>query len=425
MEAASERDEAARIALADRMKIAGQPREELARAGGWPAPRAHPGEEGGVRAGDPGLGGASGRSRPAAVAAHRELARADGRSGARTWDRDFLLDQTKNGPKPLDLALTLARWAGEKAKPGPGARAGLPGAQPRAARPSGWSGTRSGSIAPPRRALLADVLARFAALPEGSRVPAVEALPRRRPARTPRHPRPVDALLARTSVTDLAERQRDVRGERGAAPRPARPAARPRLRAGRRAAALKERERPLRGRRLAAAPALAAGGDRPTPAARWPRTPTARCASRSPTSRATARATACGCSPQTTVAGMVEKHTGEEPFNAPAGVLAAAPQARAEPLGRPEAEGRAGRLPGRRRHHGRQLGQPGGQRPRRAGGRQLRPRLGERGQRLRLQPGRGAERQRRTSATCSGCCEALHGEAAGPLLREMGVATRN
>ena len=35
------------------------------------------------------------------------------------WDRDFLLDQAKSGPKPLDLALTLVRWAAEKAKPDP------------------------------------------------------------------------------------------------------------------------------------------------------------------------------------------------------------------------------------------------------------------------------------------------------------------
>ena len=110
----------------------------------------------------------------------------------------------KSGPKPLDLALTLARWAGEK-------------------RSRTWSARRTTRSAnrersgerlereqkrldgPTDAALLADVFTRFAAMPEGNRVPAVESfLAGNQEAIRAR----VEDLLARTKVTDLAERKR-------------------------------------------------------------------------------------------------------------------------------------------------------------------------------------------------------------------------
>ncbi len=51
-----------------------------------------------------------------AAAAHRELEERVARQ-RETWKRDFLLGELKSGPRSLELALTLVRWAGEKAKP--------------------------------------------------------------------------------------------------------------------------------------------------------------------------------------------------------------------------------------------------------------------------------------------------------------------
>ena len=73
-------------------------------------------QEGGGREGGPRLGGEA----PGADGGRGGAATSSPAwwpSGAATWDRDFLLDQMKRGPKPLELALTLVRWAGEKAKP--------------------------------------------------------------------------------------------------------------------------------------------------------------------------------------------------------------------------------------------------------------------------------------------------------------------
>ncbi len=99
--------------------------------------------------------------------------------------------------------------------------------------------------------------------------------------------------------------------------------------------------------------------------------------------------------PHTTLAGAVEKHTGEDPFDLPAPVREAFAAKR---FGR-WADPALGQVPigilSDCDTTGRQLGQPDDRRggaPRR---RQLRPRVGERGQRLRLQPRRGAQRQRR------------------------------
>lgn len=52
----------------------------------------------------------------AAAGAYRDL-EAMVATQRETWTRDYLLSETKSGPRSLELALTLVRWAEEKAKP--------------------------------------------------------------------------------------------------------------------------------------------------------------------------------------------------------------------------------------------------------------------------------------------------------------------
>lgn len=110
----------------------------------------------------------------AAVAAYREL---EALQAARlqTWERDFLLDQAKRNSTALDLALDISRWAleGEKAdlerdadyqeRNRDRARQELKDNQKRLHRSA-------------EEKLMADLLARFARLPEGQRLPALEVL---------------------------------------------------------------------------------------------------------------------------------------------------------------------------------------------------------------------------------------------------------
>ena len=71
------------------------------------------------------------------------------------------------------------------------------------------------------------------------------------------------------------------------------------------------------------------------------------------------------------------------------------PLGRLRELGRPDARERPGRVPHRRRHDRRKLGEPDDEREGRGRRPQLRPRLGERGGRLRLEPRALAQRERR------------------------------
>ncbi len=322
MEAASKRDDAVRIALADRIKgLANNEKNSRGQVAGirrgkilekktasekeilaWAAKRPEQKE---------------------AVAAHDELARLIAERRA-TWDRDFLLNQMKSGPKPLDLALTLARWAGEKAKPD---LERDPDYQERNRERLAERLERDQKrLDPPTEAaLLTDVLARFAALPEVSRVPAVESLlggARDRAAIRPR----ADDLLAHTKVTDLAERKRMF--EESEAQLRARhdPLLDLAFALDRELRALKERE----DRFLGAVSRL-----RP----RWQRAVIAHAGKPvAPDANGTLRVTfahvkgyaprdGVWMTPQTTVGGVVEKNTGEEPFAAPAELLAAAPKA--------------------------------------------------------------------------------------------------
>ncbi len=328
MEAASEQEETARIALADRMKGLAN-REKNSR-----------GQVTGIRRGSilekkaaserEVLGWAAKRpDQKGALEAHAELARRI-EEKRRTWDRDFLLDQMKAGPKPLELALTLARWAGEKAKPDLERE---PDYQERNRERLAERLERDQKRLhiPTEAALMADVFTRFAQLPEGSRVPAVEAFlespegPYRGDRRAAIRAK-MDALLAATKVADLAERKKMFEESEA------------HLRARRdplldlafvldaELRSLKERE----DRFLGAVSRL-----RP----RWQRAVIAQAGRPvAPDANGTLRVSfahvkgytpqdAVWMNPQTTVAGVLAKDTGEEPFNAPKGVLEAAPQA--------------------------------------------------------------------------------------------------
>ncbi len=324
MEAASKQDEAVRIALADRIKgLANQEKNSRGQVAGirrgrilekktasekeilaWAAKRPEQRE---------------------AVAAHDELARriAERR---RTWDRDFLLTLMKFGPKPLDLALTLARWAGEKAKPDLERE---PDYQERNRERLGERLEREQKRldAPTDAALLTDVFTRFAALPEESRVPAVESVL----AGNPADPREairarVDDLLARTKVTGLAERKRmfdeseeQLRGRHD-------PLLDLAFALDRELLKLKEQDDRFQGGVSRLRPrwqrAVIAHAGRPVaPDANGTlRVAFAHVKGYSPRDGAWMR-------PQTTVGGVVEKNTGAPPFNAPAELLAAAPKA--------------------------------------------------------------------------------------------------
>jgi hypothetical protein len=322
MEAASKKDEAVRIALADRIKgLANQEKNSRGQVDGirrgrilekkaesereilaWAAQRPEQKE---------------------ALAAHDELARliAERR---RTWEHDFLLNQAKFGPKPLDLALTLARWAGEKAKPDLERE---PDYQERNRERLGERLERDQKrLDPPTEAvLITDVLARFAALPVETRVAAVDGF--LAGARDPQAIRGrVDALLASTKVTDAEERKRMFAESAEQLHARHDPLLDLAFGLDGELRALKERNDRFDG---------AVSRLRP----RWQRAVIAHAGHPvAPDANGTLRvafAHVKGYSPrdgvwmrpQTTVAGVVEKSTGQAPFNAPPELLAAAPQA--------------------------------------------------------------------------------------------------
>ncbi len=322
MEAASKQDEAVRIALADRIKgLANQEKNSRGQVDG--IRRGHILEKKAESEREILAWAAKRPEQKEALAAHDELARliAERR---RTWEHDFLLSQAKFGPKPLDLALTLARWAGEKAKPDLERE---PDYQERNRERLGERLERDQKrLDPPTEAvLLTDVLARFAALPEGIRVAAVDGF--LAGARDPQAIRGrVDALLTQTRVTDAGERKRMFAES---------------------AEQLHARHDPLLDLAFGLdgeLRALKEQNDRFDGAVsrlrpRWQRAVIAHAGHPvAPDANGTLRvafAHVKGYSPrdgvwmrpQTTVAGVVEKSTGQAPFNAPPELLAAAPKA--------------------------------------------------------------------------------------------------
>lgn len=354
MAAASEKSATARIALADRIKSLGNveknargqlaglrrgrvlarkeaaDREVLAWAASA-AGRASP------------AGAASGATSPAgaaspAIAAYEELSRLVERRQA-TWDRDFLLGVARLGPKPLDLAMTLVRHAREAAKPD------LEREPPYMDRNrdrlrEGLRRDQARIDLPAEAALLADLLARFAALPEATRVPAVERLLSGLPASpAARFDRAAlgaraAAIVAGSRVTDLEERMKmlDESEQRLLARHD------PLLDL---AAGLDDalREADEREHRFAGAVS------RLRPA--WQRAVAAHAGKPlAPDANGTLRISfahvegysphdGIQMEPQTRVAGVVEKQTGKEPFDAPEALLAAAARAPASPWADP------------------------------------------------------------------------------------------
>ena len=325
MESASAADEEARIALADRLKLLAN-REKNSRGQvdglrrGRILEKKHAAEQE-VLAWAAGQRGEA--SMAAAVAAQREMAQL--MAGQReSWERDFLLDQAKAGPKPLDLALTLVRWAGEKAKPD-------------LEREPEYMEREKDRLAerlrldqkrmhlPTEEALLADVLSRFAGLPAGSRVAAVDALlgDRRDPAAV--RAKAAD-LLARSRVAEAEERQK-MFAETEAQLRARRdPLLDLAFALDRELRAKKERDDRFQGAVSRLRPA-------------WQRAVQAHAGKPvAPDANNTLRVSLAHVrgydprdgmrmEPQTTVGGIVEKNTGEDPFDAPESLLTAAPAA--------------------------------------------------------------------------------------------------
>lgn len=321
LEASSERSEA-RIALADRLKSLAN-REKNSR-----------GQVAGLRRGKilekkdasekEVLAWAAGRPEQAeAVAAQKELAQMV-EGVLQTWDRDFLIDQTKSGPKPLELALTLVRWSGQKVKPDL-EREPEYMERERERQRERLKRDQKRMHLPTEEALLADLLFRYAALPEESRVKAVDDL--LGGVRTPDAVRAKAAdLIARTKVTDAAERDRmfDESAQVLAARHD--PLLDLAFSLDRELEERKEREDRTKGTIARLRPqwqkAVIAHAGRPV----------------APDGNGTLRVSlahvqgyvprdAVTLAPQTTVAGIVQKDTGEDPFAAPKAVLAAAPTA--------------------------------------------------------------------------------------------------
>ncbi len=323
MSAASATGDAARIALASRIKtLENQEKNARGQIAGIARGRLLEAKEGEERA-VLDWAAPAGKESPelrAAVAAREEIG---GLLAARraTYERDFLLSAAHLGAKPLDLALTLVRWAGEKAKPD-------------ALRETAYQERNRERLAerlrldqkqihPPTEAvLLADYLARLAALPEGSRVAAVESLlggARDRQAIE----RQAAGLLAGSRVADPAERARMFDESAGE---------------------LRARRDPLLDFASALDAELLAAkerGDREQGALsrlrpRWRRAVMAHAGRPvAPDANGTLRvsfARVLGYSPrdgvrmepQTTVAGILEKQTGKPPFDAPEALRAAA-----------------------------------------------------------------------------------------------------
>lgn len=323
MEAAGASDEAARIALADRAKTLAN-REKSSR-----------GQIDGIRRGrlvdkkqqaDAAVlaWAASRPEQASAVAAYRAL---EGLMGERlaTWERDFQLSQIRAGSKPLALAITLTRLALERSKPDLERE---PEYQER-----NWNRLRDESerdqkrlhLATERR-LMIDQLGRLAALPEGQRLAAVEPLfSAGRNAETVAAT--VDRLLSSTRLLDGAERglifDESVEAQRARRD----PLLEFAYAVNEEIIRLERRDKEIRGAITRWRPlwrrAVAAHQGTPLDA----------------DANGTLRVSfahvrgyeprdGVWMKPFTTLSGVVAKHTGEEPFDAPAELLAKASQAR-------------------------------------------------------------------------------------------------
>jgi len=258
-----------------------------------------------------------------AASAHGEIAALVARLDA-TWDRDFLLASVRNGPLSLDLALTLVRWAKERQKPD----TSRDPAYMERNRDRLGDGERIGQKrlhGPTEEALLADWLTRATALPAASRIAAVDTL---LAGKTDRDgiARAVAALHATTRVLDVDARM---------------------LMFEETPAQLRARHDALLDFAFALDEDLLASKDRDDTKTGalsrlrpvWRRAVMAQAGKPiAPDANGTLRVTFARVAgyaprdgvfmtPQTTVAGVVAKHTGEEPFATAPFLLAAAPAA--------------------------------------------------------------------------------------------------
>ncbi len=265
-----------------------------------------------------------------AAAAHEELATRIAEQ-LTTWDRDFLLSQARSGAKPLDQALTLVRWADERAKPD------LERDPEYMARNNDRITERlrldqNKMHGPTEAALLADWLARCAALPPGSRSAAVEGvLDGLRSVRDVGRSRNAilaraEALLGTSKVQDAAERAKMT----AETPEQLRARHDPMLdfafALDRELLDAKERDERHQGAISRLRPAWRKA------VSAWAGKPIA------PDANGTLRVTfahvegyrprdGVRMEPQTTLSGVIEKNTGEEPFAVPESLLQAAPKA--------------------------------------------------------------------------------------------------
>jgi hypothetical protein len=323
MEAASGKDEEARIALADRLKILAN-REKNARGQieglrrGHILDKKHAAEQ-------EVLTWASQRpDQKNAVAAQAELARLMAQKTA-AWDRDFLLDQAKNGSKPLDLALTLVRWAGEKTKPDLDREPDYMEREKDRLEERLRLDQKRMHL-PTEQALLADYLLRAAALPADTRIVSVDAyLAGNRDLNAERAK--VADLFARTRVTDADERAKmfhETIDQLRARHDPLLDLA---FALDLELRAWKEREDRFKGAIERLRPqwqrAVIAHAGKPVAfdANGTLRVALAHVEGYTPRD-------AVRYEPQTTLAGIVEKNTGEDPFDAPKELLNAAPSAK-------------------------------------------------------------------------------------------------
>ena len=323
MEKASATGEEARIALADRMKsLANREKNSRGQVAGIRRGRILEKKEAAEREVLAWAGSQpERRATLEAVEARTELGRLV-ETKRRTWDRDFLLEHAKQGPKSLELALTVVRWAAERAKPDL-EREPEYMERNRERLTDRLRRDQKRLHGPTEEALLADLAARAAALPEGARIEAFAPLVaggadglRAR----------VAELHARTKVTDLDERTKML-GETVSELRDRRdPLLDLAFALDRELLAHKEREDREKGTISRLRPA-------------WQRAVIAHAGKPvAPDANGTLRVTLAHVQgygprdgmwmePQTTVAGVVEKHTGEAPFDAPDALLAAAPRA--------------------------------------------------------------------------------------------------
>ncbi len=208
LEAASAKDgEEARIALADRIKgLANREKNSRGQVDGFR--RGHILERKAESEREVLAWAAARPGYSAAISAQRELS-ALVEASLRTWERDFLLEQAAQGSKPLQMALTIVRWAGEKAKPDLEREPDyMDRSRDRIVERLKLDQHRMFPAA--EQELLIDLLARFAALPdgpEGSRSPAVDEF--LAGDRTPAGIRArVAELFAHTRVASLDDRMR-------------------------------------------------------------------------------------------------------------------------------------------------------------------------------------------------------------------------